>query len=431
MARSSASVARPVLAFVLLGTLALGLVAASGLLVVRRLADDQALKEARQLTGFSARVVEQRVTNGLLTGDASSLAAVTSVVHEAVLHEPVVRVKIWSPEGEIVYSDELALLGARYQLDEEELGVLNAGGVVAELSDLRSAENRFERSFGQLLEVYTRIEAPDGTPLLFEIYQRQSSITGNGRELVATFAPVLIVTLVAFGLLEVPLGWALARRVRRSQAEREQLMQRAIGSSDRERRRIAGDLHDGPVQELAGLSMQLSAAAETTSDPAAQESLRRSASAIRGSVKTLRSAIVGVYPPNLRQEGLATALPDLVARLEPHGISTTLDVEDGARFGPEVEELLYRVCQEALRNVEQHAGAGHVRVLLHRAGEHAVLEVEDDGRGLPPERGPGSDGEHMGLEILRGVAEDAGGWMTVGPGSDGRGTAVRVEVPAA
>jgi two-component system, NarL family, sensor kinase len=429
MDRSSRSVTGPVLSVVALGALALVLVAASGVLVVRRLADDQALDEARQVTEFSARVVQRRVNEGLVTGNAPSLAAVTSVVFEAVLHEPVVRVKIWSSDGTIVYSDELQLVGDRYELDEEELDVLAHDGVVAELSDLDAPENRFERPFGQLLEVYTRIEAPDGTRLLFETYQRESSVVGTGRELVSIFAPVLIVTLIAFALLEVPLGWMLARRLRRARTERERLMQRAMGSSDRERRRIAGDLHDGPVQELAGLSMQLSAAAEKTNDGSAREALLRSASAIRASVKTLRSAIVGVYPPNLRQEGLAIALSDLLGRLGSHGIETTLQIDDRARFDADVEELLYRACQEAVRNVEQHAGARHVRVVVRPADGRAILEVADDGRGLPTDRTANTDGAHMGLEILENVIGDAGGRLSVARGDDGRGTVLRAEVP--
>ena len=68
------------MAFALLGLLALALVAGSGLLVIRRLADEQALNEARQLTDLSARIVARRVDDGLLTGDAESSAAVASVV---------------------------------------------------------------------------------------------------------------------------------------------------------------------------------------------------------------------------------------------------------------------------------------------------------------------------------------------------------------
>ena len=93
MRRSSDSVARPLVAFALLSVLALALMAGSGLLVIHRLADEQALSEARQLTDLSARIVDRRVDEGLLTGDAESLAAVASVVFDAVRHDPVVRVE--------------------------------------------------------------------------------------------------------------------------------------------------------------------------------------------------------------------------------------------------------------------------------------------------------------------------------------------------
>jgi signal transduction histidine kinase len=302
--------------------------------------------------------------------------------------------------------------------------------VVAEVSDLQAPENAFEREFGQLMEVYTRIYTPNDTPLLFETYQLRSSITGNGQALARTFAPVLVVTLFALALLLVPLAWGLARRVRRTQSERERLMQRAIESSDRERRRIAGDLHDGPVQELSGLSMQLSAAAETVTDPVASQRLRESASAVRGSVKTLRSAIVGVYPPNLQQAGLAAALSDLVARLEGQGTVTTLEMDSDTRFASDVEELLYRACQETLRNVREHADAKTVHVAVRRASDRAVLEVRDDGRGIAPEVvAQAREGGHLGLQILADLVSDAGGKLVVAPGEGGLGTVVHVEVP--
>jgi signal transduction histidine kinase len=417
------------MAFALLGVLALTLVAASGLFVIRRLADEQALDQARQLTELSGRLVERRIDEGLLTGDAESLAAVTSLVFDAIRREPVVRVKIWSPDGEIVYADEPALIGQRYELGAEEREVLDEGGVVAEVSDLEAPENRYERGFGQLMEVYTKVETPEGTPLLFETYQLRSSIVRDGKALAETFTPVLVVTLFALALLLIPLAWGLARRIRRTQSERERLMSRAIRSTDHERRRIAGDLHDGPVQELSGLSLQLWAAAEATEDPAAREMLLRSASSVRGSVKTLRSAIVGVYPPNLQQAGLAAALSDLVARLERRDLLCTLEVDPGARLAPEVDELLYRACQEILRNVEKHAAATTVHVVVRRDGDRAVLEVRDDGRGFIVEDVAQARAEgHMGMEILADLVRDAGGELTIGPGEDGGGTVVRVEV---
>jgi two-component system, NarL family, sensor kinase len=418
------------LVFALLALLALALVAGTGIVVVREVATDQALAEARQLTEVSARLVQRRLADdGLVTGDATSSAAVARVVFDAVLADPVVRVKIWTRDGRIVYSDESRLIGAAYDLDEEDLEVLDRGGVVSEVSDVSGPENRFERQFGELLEVYTRIETPDGTPLLFETYQLAESIAERRRELASTFAPVLVATLVALSLLMVPLAWILASRVRSSQRERERLMQRAIESSDRERRRIAGDLHDGPVQELAGLSMRLSASAERTGDVAASSALRESASGVRSSVRTLRSAIVGIYPPNLQQAGLAASLSDLVARLSARGIDAAVDVDPATSFGPDIEALLYRSCQEAVRNVEEHADAGSVRVSVGRDGASAVLEVVDDGRGIDPgSRERAREEGHLGLSILEDLVADGGGRVIVGA-IEPSGTVVRVEVP--
>jgi signal transduction histidine kinase len=426
----SDSLARPLAVFGLLALVALGLVAGTGVAVVRDVATDQALFEARQLTDVSARLVERRLTDdGLLTGDAAESAAVARIVFDAVLVEPIVRVKIWTRDGRIVYSDESRLIGSEYELDEEDLEVLDRGGVVSEVSDLSGPENRFERSFGELLEVYTRVETPDGTPLLFETYQLASSVAERRRELASTFVPVLVVTLIALALLMVPIAWMLARRVRTAQRERERLMQRAIESSDRERRRIAGDLHDGPVQELAGLSMRLSASAERVDDEASAGVLRDSASAVRGSVRTLRSAVVGVYPPNLQQVGLAASLTDLVARLGAHGVDATVEIDPDATFGQEADALLYRAAQEAVRNVEEHAGANAVGIRARAEGPIAVLEVEDDGRGIEPERVEQARGEgHVGLSILEDLVADAGGRLLVRPGETG-GTVVRVQVP--
>jgi signal transduction histidine kinase len=162
-------------------------------------------------------------------------------------------------------------------------------------------------------------------------------------------------------------------------------------------------------------------------DPASSATLRESASSVRGSVRTLRSAIVGIYPPNLRQAGLAAALSDLISRMDPQGIEATLEVDPGADFGADTDELLYRAAQEALRNVEAHAGAAHVRLTVRREDDRAVMEVTDDGRGIATQDAEEAlaDG-HMGLSILFDIVRDGGGVLTVGP-NDGVGTVVRVE----
>ncbi len=411
--------------FALLGVLVLTLVAIAGFIVIRRVAVDRAIEDARSLTLFSAQVVQRRVTDGVLTGDAAATGQVASVIGDAVLYDPIVHVKLWGPDGTILYSDELKAIGDRYASGAEELAGLSEGQISAEVSDLSAPENKYEQGSGPLLEVYTPIHTPSGDPLLFETYQRYSSIDEQRQQLLRDFAPVLIVALVALTAVLVALGWILARRLQRVSREREDALQRSLDVSDRERRRIAGDLHDGPVQELAGLSMRLSASAEGAAEPGQQEVLRESATAVRGSVRTLRSAIVGVYPPNLEASGLGPALEDLTSRLQREGLEVSLEVADPAGYGLVVDQLVYRVCQEALRNVEKHAGASHVSVSVAREDDTAVLAVTDDGRGIPAEV---PDQDHLGLQIVDDLVRDAGGALSVAPGPEG-GTVVRVEVP--
>ena len=425
MAGRSASVGRTVAILALLGVLVIVLVTGAGYFVIRRIAVDRAIEDARQLTLLSSRVVEQRVSNGILKGDAFATGQVATVINDAVLHDPIVHVKLWGPDGTILYSDEPKAIGKKYASGATELAELGKDETSAEVSDLTAPENTYEEGSGPLLEVYTPIETPGGDKLLFETYQRYSSIDEQRQQLLRSFLPVLVIALIALALLLIPLGWILARRLQRSAREREEALQRSLDVSDRERRRIAGDLHDGPVQELAGLSMRLSASAESTADPAQQQVLRESATAVRGSVRTLRSAIVGVYPPNLEASGLGPALEDLTSRLRHEGLAVSLDVSDPAGYGSVVDQLLYRVCQEALRNVEKHAGASQIFVSVGRDDGSAVLTVTDDGRGIPAE----AAGEgHMGLQIVDDLVRDAGGTLVVAPGPSG-GTVVRVEVP--
>jgi signal transduction histidine kinase len=244
------------------------------------------------------------------------------------------------------------------------------------------------------------------------------------------FAPVLLATLIALAVLFVPLAWILARRVQRATVEREEALRRGIEMSDRERRRIAADIHDGPVQELAGLAMGLAASAETAEDERGREVFTDAAESVRSSIRTLRSAIVGVYPPNLQTSGLGPALSDLTARLPSEGLEVSLDVPATAAYGADADALLYRACQEALRNVEEHAGARRVSLRVFRENGRAVLEVWDDGRGVSEDATAAARADgHVGLKLLDAVLRDGGGSLEVGPAGNG-GTLLRAEVPA-
>ena len=167
--------------------------------------------------------------------------------------------------------------------------------------------------------MYTRIRAPDGAPLLFETYQRSSALISSGRQIWRPFAVALLASLFLLWLIQVPLAWRLARRLQRSQLERERLLVHALEASADERRRIAADLHDGVVQDLAGTSFSLEAAAQDRREPPSpglRATLMEAATTTRASIRQLRTLLVEIHPPNLALGGLGAALEDLLAPLD-------------------------------------------------------------------------------------------------------------------
>jgi two-component system, NarL family, sensor kinase len=412
------------------GLVVLVLVGIAGVLVMRRLGTEQALRQAERIALVAGQgVVEPRLTDGILRGDSASLLAIDELVSGGVLRGPIARVTIRDAGGRVLYADQPDAIGSTIALRAAEREALRTGSATTNESDEQEPDARVPY-LGSLLEVSLPVTTPGGHVLLFQASIPRDSVSASAEQLWRAFLPVLAVALVALALVQIPLALRLARQVRASQQERELLVRRAIESSDLERRRIAGDLHDGPIQELAGLSMSLAASADTVgpTDPAAAP-LREAAAATRRSVRVLRSALIGIYPPNVRRAGLGTALTDLSAPLTELGITAEMDVPPDLDLPADVEALLFRASREALRNVERHSHAGRVRVRVRSDNGVAVLEVEDDGVGFSSENGGAAreDG-HIGMSLLRDLAGDTGGTLVV-DSVEGRGTKMRMEVP--
>jgi two-component system, NarL family, sensor kinase len=404
------------------------LLGAAGVYLMRHVGEREAIRNATQLAEVAGRgVIEPTLTPALMRGDPDAIDHVDRAVRRGVLGDHVVRVKVWRPDGRILYSDEHRLIGARYALETDELNLLASGKVKAEISNLARPENRFERRFDKLLEVYLPIRGPAGNPLLFEMYERYSSISASGRKLWLAFAPAILSTLAVLWLIQLPLAWRGARQLREGQAERERLLHRAIESSELERRRIARDLHDGAVQDLAGVSYSLSAAADRIDRSSREDTattLRDAASGTRRTIRELRSLLVDIYPPDLHRTGLEAALRDLVAPLAPRGIDVNVQLPNEMNLPPSLETLFYRCAQEALRNVVKHAEATQVDVRIQLDEGTARLTVEDDGRGFDGEIEEG----HLGLLLLSDLAREAGGRLEV-ESSRPNGTRICVEAP--
>src|SRR5262245_18722144 len=172
---------------------AIAVIVIGGYFVLRSIAIQEAERDTRERIQIEGRLIEAAgLSDGILTRDPKALRQLEDVVQSQILGESVVRVKLWAPDGTILYSDEHALIGQRYTLDPEDEELFETGGADAELSDLSAPENRFERQDGKLLEAYTTVRTPNGTQLMFETYQRFDSVSANAARLIRAFAPLLI-----------------------------------------------------------------------------------------------------------------------------------------------------------------------------------------------------------------------------------------------
>ena len=421
---------RPVAQFALAGIVVLAVFGVAAVLVLRSLAGDEALRDARQFAELAGQgIVEPTVVPSLLDGDPAAVAAVDRVVNERVLGERVVRVKVWDADGRVVYSDEPRLVGARFPLDEAKREVLRTGSTRAELSDLSGPENRFEQGQGDLYEVYLPIRAPDGTPLLFETYQRQSAVAATGRRIWLPFAALLLGSLLLLWLVQVPLAWRLSRRLQRTQEEREALL--AAGSRG-VRRRAAQDRGRPPRRPRPGPRRDLVLAERGSRDPGVA---RDEADAPRRSGRDARRDAPPAHaarrdppaePARERARGGARRSPRAPARGRSRGRALG---RARAELSEADERLVYRAAAEALRNVDRHARATRVSVALRTAGDAVRLEVVDDGVGFTTERrAERRDDGHVGLSLLEELAARAGADVEV-RSTPGAGTTFALEVP--
>lgn len=418
----------PVVQFVAAGLLALiVLVVGSGELS-KRAATREAIADAKTTTELLARsVVEPSLPRGLMEGRASALDRLDRLVRQRLLSRQLLRVKLWTASGQVIYSDATRLIGQKFPLGAEEQEILHNGGSAADVSDLSRPENRFEKPFGQLLEVYTQVRVRHYAPLLFEVYYSYGDVSQRSAAVLNAFRPITVAGLLIFLALTGSLVWVLARRLDAAAASRERLLIAAVNASDAERRRIARDLHDGVVQDLAGTSFALSAAARDLADrPAVASTLASLGIGVRHSLRALRSLLVEIYPPNLRSEGLAAAIDDLVAPVTASGVRVQLEVGDTSALPDDVTALVWRGAQEAVRNATTHGRAASLSIVVRAESDSARLEVSDDGCGFDPTRLPTHG--HFGLRGLRDLVAEAGGRLDV-VSAPGAGTRLQMEVP--
>ena len=215
----------------------------------------------------------------------------------------------------------------------------------------------------------------------------------------------------------------------------ENFVEQVIEAQELERRRLAGDIHDGISQRLVTLSYRLDAAAQAAKSiddrSALTEQLDRARELAELTLQEARAAISGLRPPVLDDLGLSGGLASLARSIPQVDVRT--DLAD-VRLPDHIELALYRIAQECLQNVVKHAGATEARLTFTvdtgDSGDVARLEIVDDGVGFDTLEHPlGSD--EMGGYGLLSMAERAeivGGRLNI-RSRPGSGTAVTATIP--
>jgi PAS domain S-box-containing protein len=220
---------------------------------------------------------------------------------------------------------------------------------------------------------------------------------------------------------------------KRAEDELAEMQHRLIESREAERLLLAQELHDSPVQDLHLVDIQLEGVTNMLQDRDAEAALAEAQDTVQHVTRTLRKLCGDLRPPSLAPFGVAAAIESYANRFE--GRQSDLKVEldlvpDGQALPERVRLALFRIYQQAMDNIAQHAMASHVVVRFRTEDEEIVLEVQDDGRGFTvPDRWITLARQgHLGLVGAVERAQAIGGQLEV-KSAPGEGTRLRVSAP--
>jgi signal transduction histidine kinase len=220
------------------------------------------------------------------------------------------------------------------------------------------------------------------------------------------------------------------QRLRELNEERRRLLARLVVAQEDERQRIAGDIHDDPIQVMAAAAVRLDMVEGVGLGSADREMIGRTAQTVQHAIDRLRHLVFELRPPALDREGLAVAVQDYLDRMaDGDALAVVLHDEMSDEPSRETRTAVFRIVQEALTNVRKHAEARRVEVFLERRDGGVAARVADDGIGFRIERElnrsrPG----HLGLQSMSERAEALGGWCQI-RSSPSEGSTVELWLP--
>jgi two-component system NarL family sensor kinase len=405
---------RELAAFLTVALLVLIAVSGGIILITERIARANALAEAERTAARLGQLLIAPLMADVLRGTPGALEDLDRVVDNRMSDGSVTSILVWRPDGTVLYSSEADIIGEVLE-PSADLQDAVGGEVVSSVDD--EPDTAYERaSPGPMLEVYLPLDV-GGEPLVFEAYFTYDRIAREASALRWQIIPMAVGGLIVLQLVQIPIAAGLARRVRRTEAERAELMARTIADSERERRAVAADLHDGPVQDLAGVGYGLGAL-RLSMPPEQHPAVDRLAGVVRHAVQSLRRLMVDIYPPDLSGPGLGDAIRDLAEPLQGRGITVSVDTGPLPPLSPDLAAAVYRTAKESLANVATHAQAEHVWVRLEVVEQDEapvlLLEVCDDGVGFPAEGIDRRSEGHLGLRLVLDRVNHLGGRVELG-----------------
>ena len=275
-----------------------------------------------------------------------------------------------------------------------------------------------------------------GTGVYLDDVERQGAHMQNGFDMnIGKSSAVLFAVVFVAVTLIAALGASLNLNVRKLANEQLSLLnQQIIDSQENERKRVSRELHDGVNQLLVAAKYRLDNVGRENNAAKKEGELDASKQAMEQAIVELRRISRDLRPPQLDDLGLVAGIEAYINELRNR---TDLELVfeqdiDGISMQPEVETTLYRVVQESLHNVEKHANAQGVDVVLQREGKQILLTISDDGQGfsnrhMTQKKNKSAMIEHMGLENMKERIQAIGGEFKV-TSEIGQGTEVRVSL---
>jgi signal transduction histidine kinase len=416
-------------------------------LVGRRLVDRQ-VEAAEFHAQFVAETIlrhelRPRELNFLTPLTGERYGELREFVGDRVLRWPIIRLTIWRSDGMIVFSEDPSLVGKQMPLAEPLKQAFRQKTPVSTIMD--PADHHGPHPMVKHLDTYVPVffdaNEPGGIPVaMVQVSQDYAGIHSEVGRLFRTVTMTLVAGLAFLYVSLFPILVRVSRTLSRQNArleeqarERRRLLDTVLRTSEEERKLLAAELHDGPIQRLAALGYRLERARnrlDRGNAHGAGAMLGELQDGLSEETRRLREMMAELRPPVLDQRGLDSALRDHAAAFERNwGVGCSVRASLDQRLDPDVETVLYRVAQEALTNVAKHAHAEQAWVSLRARNGSVILEVGDDGIGFDPLYATSNGGrDHFGLTAMQERVEMAGGRWEI-HSSPGEGTRVVAEFP--